>query len=426
MVGQSDFQRGIPGPGVYLAADGSKPPVTTSMRSVLSDDFGGTALDLTKWDVIQGGLRSGTKVGDQTGKQNIGTGTTGITYSVSSSNLAVNMGTTNGAELWFLSKQVFAGKEDILAVLTKSQPIAANSIFIGLVEVDPESCLPLLNANFAAEFPNRGGCEFGLTTTSTAFQAEAIGDSSAAKATGAVGVAGSALTTAQEYLIEVDARDVIVSNSPVDSVAAKASGGSRVSTQCPNDGKAYKLLMRFKNVSAPGSATTVTIGRILVVNNFENRVQISGGEGDTVANKAVAVNITNTPNMTVSAGLPISPSTSVGPTTTNRVTSAATTNATSIKASAGVLLGGYIRNRHATLERWVKFYNKASAPTVGTDIPVLTLGVKAGERIELAAVLGAAGMRFSTGIAMAITGAYADSDTTAVVASDVDVQTLYA
>src|SRR5690242_4134795 len=49
--------------------------------------------------------------------------------------------------------------------------------------------------------------------------------------------------------------------------------------------------------------------------------------------------------------------------------SAATTNATNIKASAGQVYGYDIYNNNAAV-RFVKFYNKATAPTVGTDTPI--------------------------------------------------------
>lgn len=60
-----------------------------------------------------------------------------------------------------------------------------------------------------------------------------------------------------------------------------------------------------------------------------------------------------------------------------RVMSAATTNATSVKASAGNLYGVHLHNSGAAAV-FVKLYNKASAPVVGTDTPVTTLSLSAG------------------------------------------------
>lgn len=68
---------------------------------------------------------------------------------------------------------------------------------------------------------------------------------------------------------------------------------------------------------------------------------------------------------------------------------------------------------------YLKLYNKASAPTVGTDAPVLTIAVGANATVTVP--MPAEGMPFTLGIGLAITGAAADSDTTAVGAGEVKV-----
>ena len=93
--------------------------------------------------------------------------------------------------------------------------------------------------------------------------------------------------------------------------------------------------------------------------------------------------------------------------------SAATTNATVVKASAGTLFTAAISNTTAATI-YVKLYNKATAPTVGTDIPVLTLTVVVGDTVS--PQFGRLGVRFTAGIALAITGVAAATDTTAVAA----------
>lgn len=98
------------------------------------------------------------------------------------------------------------------------------------------------------------------------------------------------------------------------------------------------------------------------------------------------------------------------------LSSAATTNATLIKASAGRLFLIIGRNNVASI-RYLKFYNKASAPTVGTDVPVLTIALDASSQFEID--LNPYGQFFTTGIAFAITGALADNDTTAIAAADI-------
>jgi len=96
------------------------------------------------------------------------------------------------------------------------------------------------------------------------------------------------------------------------------------------------------------------------------------------------------------------------------LSAAATTNATSAKASAGYLhkVVGY---NAAAAARYLKIYNKASAPTVGTDTPVMTVYLLA----QSAFALDVDGLYFSTGIAYALTTGSADNDTGALTAADV-------
>ena len=108
--------------------------------------------------------------------------------------------------------------------------------------------------------------------------------------------------------------------------------------------------------------------------------------------------------------------------TASNINSAATTNATAVKTSAGTLYNVAVFNAGAGAA-YVKFYNKTSAPVVGTDTPVQVIKCDAGE--NAVHNLGVTGHRFTAGIALAITGAAADSDTTAVAANQVKVITSY-
>lgn len=98
-----------------------------------------------------------------------------------------------------------------------------------------------------------------------------------------------------------------------------------------------------------------------------------------------------------------------------RVKSAASTNATSVKTSTGQIFGYALHNSTASA-KFVKLYNKASAPTVGTDIPVLTIIVPANGSESFSTSLG---VTFATGIAYAVTGAIGDTDTTVTAIDDV-------
>jgi hypothetical protein len=63
--------------------------------------------------------------------------------------------------------------------------------------------------------------------------------------------------------------------------------------------------------------------------------------------------------------------------------------------------------------RFVKLYNKASAPTVGTDVPLITIGIPAVQNSSFM-LPALQGINFSIGLSYAITLGAADSDTTAL------------
>lgn len=107
--------------------------------------------------------------------------------------------------------------------------------------------------------------------------------------------------------------------------------------------------------------------------------------------------------------------------TPSRIVAAASTNATLLKASAGQIYKISVFNT-ALYNVFLKLYNKASAPTVGTDTPVMTIPIQAGGGYSDTWSMG---LPFSTGIAYAITKLQADTDTTVVVAGDLTGNTLW-
>ena len=104
-----------------------------------------------------------------------------------------------------------------------------------------------------------------------------------------------------------------------------------------------------------------------------------------------------------------------------RVAALATTNANNIKPTAGAVYGFFFASKlAAATARYVKFYDKAAAPVVGTDTPLFTVPVVATTgQVGEAELEISMGIPFKNGIAYAITGAIADSDTTVCAADDV-------
>lgn len=95
--------------------------------------------------------------------------------------------------------------------------------------------------------------------------------------------------------------------------------------------------------------------------------------------------------------------------------SAASTNSTLVKSQPGRIMHIYALNTNAAA-RYVKLYNRAAAPNVGTNTPLRTILVPANSSVSLNLVNGT---YCDTGIGFAITTGPSDSDTGAVGAGDV-------
>lgn len=96
---------------------------------------------------------------------------------------------------------------------------------------------------------------------------------------------------------------------------------------------------------------------------------------------------------------------------------AATVNNTLVKTGKVRLVGGSISNNSAT-KYFIKFYDKATAPVAGTDIPVWRIQLAAGANVSVASSVGEAGVYFSLGMGFSISAGSADTDTTAVTAAN--------
>lgn len=135
------------------------------------------------------------------------------------------------------------------------------------------------------------------------------------------------------------------------------------------------------------------------------------------------------PGAQVSATQPVSGTvtstvTPPAPATPYFVNSAATTNGALILTGTSSVHSLWATNEGATVA-YIKLYNKATAPTVGTDVPEMIIPVPA-------AVSGVPGVanpnmgfipfRFALGLGIAITGAAVHTDTTAVAAGQVKVK----
>lgn len=130
--------------------------------------------------------------------------------------------------------------------------------------------------------------------------------------------------------------------------------------------------------------------------------------------------VSGTVTATVTAGT-VNP---VVPATPYFVNSAASTNGALIITGTSGLQAFYATNEGASVA-YVKLYNKATAPTVGTDVPEMIIPVPAaasGVPGVAEIPIGFSGFRFALGLGIAITRNAVFSDTTAVGAGEVKVK----
>jgi hypothetical protein len=129
------------------------------------------------------------------------------------------------------------------------------------------------------------------------------------------------------------------------------------------------------------------------------------------------VSTVSTVTAVTTAGTPAAPATPL------IINSAATTNGQLVLTGTSGLQALFATNTGAAAA-YVKLYNKATAPTVGTDVPAMLIPVPAavgGVPGSVEITPGFNGYRFALGLGLAITGAAADADTTAVAAGQVKV-----
>jgi hypothetical protein len=161
------------------------------------------------------------------------------------------------------------------------------------------------------------------------------------------------------------------------------------------------------------AATPSITGDVFVTNDPSNPVPVTGPLTDAEI-RATALPI-----------IPRANTLGTGGTTPYKLISTASTNANVVKSSGGNLYSIVAIGQTSTI-RYLKLYNKATAPSVGTDVPVLTIPVPANTQGAGVSIPFSMGVNFSLGIGIAITSGSADNDAGAVGASDVIVNLTYA
>ena len=170
-------------------------------------------------------------------------------------------------------------------------------------------------------------------------------------------------------------------------------------------------------ITGTGTATVIIAAQLFAIEpvvTIGQSVAASLQTTSTIASIAAGTNLIGKMNLTTQ--------TTGGATSFTQI-SAASTNATNVKASAGVLYMLTATNNSATVA-FLKMYNKASAPTVGTDVPVMTFMLPSNGGITVP--IPSTGITFTAGIGYALTALTTTADTTAVALNQVQLNGAFA
>ena len=209
------------------------------------------------------------------------------------------------------------------------------------------------------------------------------------------------------------------------NVTIKDGGGSSIVTKTTDTASVHTPHSNVDAVIPGTGATSLGKARDSAIGSTDTGVAMLGVHRASPDSLASAAGDYDVPQLDSKGAQWVHPVLgTTGGSTPYKLISAATTNATSVKAAAGTLGAIVAVNNHASNIAYLKIYNKSSAPTVGTDVPVLVLPL-ATDGGGVAFPVPQGGINFSSGIAFAITGGMADSDTSAVAASQVAVNLVY-
>lgn len=159
--------------------------------------------------------------------------------------------------------------------------------------------------------------------------------------------------------------------------------------------------------------TTITGGSIRSFSRFST-------DSWTPSAQLVASNIAANNNANVSGTVTANQGTLVTP-TASIINSAATTNGTVLKGSAGTVYSITVSSTRATT-CYLKFHNSTTI-TVGSTAVALTIALPTNTTVTIP--FGETGMRFGTGICLSITSLPADTDATAIAVGEVKVLTSF-
>jgi hypothetical protein len=366
----------------------------------------------------------------QTGPGMTITGPLGGAVAGSGPYVNVASGVTAASKTIILTRSTFSMPLDLRYQISASQRIANNHLLVGFVQVDDSGAIVTdTNLSTADEVLNARNAVFhkhdGTVATTAQLRVRAGGSAldtlANAFGTGFTTVAtgtGPNFIAATTYGLMLE-RDRLSARSWGQNILTNTGGQFAYDRLLVNPNRLYKLAIIVENVAAPATSTDwrLHLINILDATRFDVAPR-SAGTSDLAKAFPVSGTVVLASGTVTTAGTPAAPATPYF------LNSAASTNGALILTGTSGVQAFYGTNTGAAAA-FVKLYNKATAPTVGTDVPEMIIPIPA-------AVGGVPGFteltpgfnayRFPLGLGIAITGGAADSDTTAVAAGQVKVK----
>ena len=289
-----------------------------SIQKKWRESFPGTSLDTSRWDIA------------------LGSGAPAL--SVSGGALTFGSGTTTNAVSALVSKETFSVPFRVSIGFSLSQRIANQTFHFEAVSIDPITKQPDDKNIISLQFD-------GTTATQAKY---AVGNNGV---TPLVSSASTIVTTASASVIELEpfADEAWFHSSAIDTTSGRTNSYRR-HQNIPDPNAIYKLRLRWVNGATPPATNTNAVVLYIACQDYaELTAEITAGRGQSVAGQGVGVNVVTMPTTTVTVS-------SMPNTTTHTLNSAATTNATNIKSTAGNIYGIVASNINAAA-RYLKVYN---------------------------------------------------------------------
>lgn len=240
------------------------------------------------------------------------------------------------------------------------------------------------------------------------------GQRAAVSAANALKVDGSAVTQPVSGTVTANAGS---GTFAVSAASLPLPSGASTAAKQPALGTAGVASADVLSVQGVASMTALKVDGSAVTQPVSGTVTANAGTG------TLATSLASLPALATGSNLigrvNVEPETTGGLTVFHLV-SAATTNATNIKASAGQVYGWYIYNSNAAARK-VAFHNSATAPTAGASIFfAIVIPPSSGANVHFTT-----GIAFGTGIGITTVTDLTDAGATAVALNDLIINLFY-